>query len=854
MGKFEIKGYNSYSGCDIVVTARLNVITGAKKEMKEKVYTLGSLQTLSVSTHQDKQPVRVIGSTNALDYVMGQRTIAGSLVFAVFDQHFATEMFNDLEESTGKTFFLPDELPALDITITFANEYGKKSRMAIYGLRIINEGQVMSINDLYTENTYQFVATAMEPLKKGVQGGTSSSSNKSEHIVPYSGDNNDKNKNKGENIYNRNLATNLFTLRRVTLTAIVEQPTNKEQEGIVKLYLSPNQKTGTISILNKKNNEIIKEIQMINHMRQYIVYLKPGEYSAWYQDKGQTLSNTVNFIINNSYVFDTIVDDTPIIESVTYNSISVLSNNPSHDTCVCIDVSTRKTYEQEIKSRMAYFKALKENTNYLIYTKLKDKYSKTVQVKTLKNKNELLNGFKDYVKYNSLLLSKDFDEYTDILNKLKDDHFLTALEKEKDLKAKELMFMGVKYKNEFTSTLNSSNCESMPTKKINNMFGNTFKFNAGVSKANIFINRNKKDYYEATESYPTEVTYTGKPNTLYNVVGVNNNFVKSPKYTFYSFSDNDKHNLKNIYGNVDVLNSYELQYPINSKLSELSLKCLNAKENKNKDINLLKAPGGYIDNSLNLIADIDYTDILGKKNKDYYLCVSKLNECLDSTPFRKIKINDSDNHILVGKYSTAINNNDVFVLWIEDEDYNVVSELGFVSSLEDTNNLNDYLIKQDGSLILKKIENNIDKTGYLSELVSYLSSNNMYSKNIYKELAQLLVSNREDHYHLIYELFKIMFSDICVNREKYRKAIYNKKTKNISFDNAENAELIQIGIKKDEYTVFHFNTNNAFVNDMYDINIFYLINQNPVIKSGFVIIDNNNAKSFYINLEVTNND
>lgn len=280
MGKFEIKGYNSYSGCDIVVTARLNVITGAKKEMKEKVYTLGSLQTLSVSTHQDKQPVRVIGSTNALDYVMGQRTIAGSLVFAVFDQHFATEMFNDLEESTGKTFFLPDELPALDITITFANEYGKKSRMAIYGLRIINEGQVMSINDLYTENTYQFVATAMEPLKKGVQGGASSSSNKSEYIVPYSGDNNDKDKNKGENIYNHNLATNLFTFRRITLTAIVEQPTNKEQEGIVKLYLSPNQKTGIISILNKKNNEIIKEIQMVNHMRQYIVYLKSGEYSA----------------------------------------------------------------------------------------------------------------------------------------------------------------------------------------------------------------------------------------------------------------------------------------------------------------------------------------------------------------------------------------------------------------------------------------------------------------------------------------------------------------------------------------------------------------------------------------------
>ena len=142
MATWNQKGYDSYSGCDIVVTARLATLNNSTKKIEEKIYTLGSIQTLSVSTHQDKKPVRVIGSMNALDYTMGQRTIAGSLVFAVFDQHFATEMFNDLKAATGKSFFLPDELPALDITITFANEYGRTSRMAIYGVRIINEGQV----------------------------------------------------------------------------------------------------------------------------------------------------------------------------------------------------------------------------------------------------------------------------------------------------------------------------------------------------------------------------------------------------------------------------------------------------------------------------------------------------------------------------------------------------------------------------------------------------------------------------------------------------------------------------------------------------------------------------------------
>ena len=158
MAYFTIEGYNSYSGCDITVTASLPPING---QIINKYYTLGSLQTLSISTHQDKRPVRSLGVINAKDYVMGPRTIAGSMVFAVFNKHFATEIMNDLGASGGKNVVLPDEIPALNITINFANEYGRMSRMAIYGVKIINEGQVMSINDLYTENTYQFVALGL---------------------------------------------------------------------------------------------------------------------------------------------------------------------------------------------------------------------------------------------------------------------------------------------------------------------------------------------------------------------------------------------------------------------------------------------------------------------------------------------------------------------------------------------------------------------------------------------------------------------------------------------------------------------------------------------------------------------
>ena len=105
MAVLSINGYDSYSGCDIVVTASLP--KSLADDASDDIYfTLGSLQTLSISTHQDKRPVRSLGNMNAKDYVMGQRTIAGSLVFAVFDRHFADRIM----KAAG--VIIPDEIPA----------------------------------------------------------------------------------------------------------------------------------------------------------------------------------------------------------------------------------------------------------------------------------------------------------------------------------------------------------------------------------------------------------------------------------------------------------------------------------------------------------------------------------------------------------------------------------------------------------------------------------------------------------------------------------------------------------------------------------------------------------------------
>ena len=850
MSKFELKGYNSYSGCDIIVTARLNVLTETKKELKEKVYTLGSLQTLSVSTHQDKKPVRVIGSVNALDYVMGQRTIAGSLVFAVFDQHFATEMFKDLEEATGKTFFLPDELPALDFTITFANEYGRQSRMAIYGVRIINEGQVMSINDLYTENTYQFVATAMEPLKKGIQVGSSSSANKTPYINSSQESVEVNAVSIGEEIYKQSQIINLNENTKVSLIVNVEQPTYANQEGIVKLYISPIQSSGTISILDKKKNKIVLDIPVTQNSSQYSVFLRSGDYSAWYHNNGQILSNTVSFIINTISNMEYSCNDTPVIENVTDTTITALSNNPTHTIGVCVDMITLKEIESDINSRIFKFDNLSPNTKYQVYTKHKDSFSNITEVKTLEKEYQNLIIFKDYVKCNKNLLSKDFDNYQEILNKLVDDNYLYTLIKEKSIEAKELIFMAIKYKNEITSVINNDNTTNMPKKKIDNIYGNTFNFENGVAKANIFINKNKRDYFEASETYPIEVTYTGKPNSLYNVISVNNDFIKSPKYTFYAFSDNDKANIEKQFGDVNVLNSLDTIQLSNNKLSIDSLKCLTAKMNKAKDIDLLKAPSAYINDICDLIANIDYKDILGL-DKKYYLCISNLNECLDKTPFRKIEINTTYNNIIIENSLTAINKKDIFAIWIEDEQFNIVSELGFTSALEDIEDLNSYIVKEEIIDIAKKIENNIGKIGLLTDIINSINYESIDTKDIYKELALIFANQKEEiSYDLMYELFKVKFNSICTNKEKYKIAIYNTNSKTINFENAKDVELVHIAIKKDDYIIRVIDDNQANVNSNYDFNLFYLISSNPVIKSGFVLINNNTIKSHLINLEV----
>lgn len=145
--------YTSYSGCDIIASIRVS------DDRPPRI--LGELQTISYSIHREVQPVRTLGRSNPTGFTRGQRTIAGSLIFTVFDRNILNEI---KEEMKLEDISLADELPRFDIDIIMHNEYGRASSMRIEGIIIVDEGQVMSIEDMLTENTMSYMATDIKVL------------------------------------------------------------------------------------------------------------------------------------------------------------------------------------------------------------------------------------------------------------------------------------------------------------------------------------------------------------------------------------------------------------------------------------------------------------------------------------------------------------------------------------------------------------------------------------------------------------------------------------------------------------------------------------------------------------------
>lgn len=196
------KTYTTFSGCDIVAAFNGKVI--------------GELQGITYSVSREKAPVYTMGSAEPRSFSRGKRGIAGTLVFTVFNRDALIEEFKEklngetlgiqkfksegsrdylsiedwdaqmssyasggsttvnsdgttdgkVSDLVGKyTPIYADEILPFDITITFANEYGQRAVLVIYGVELLNEGSGYSIDSVSTEKAYTFVARRIDYMK-----------------------------------------------------------------------------------------------------------------------------------------------------------------------------------------------------------------------------------------------------------------------------------------------------------------------------------------------------------------------------------------------------------------------------------------------------------------------------------------------------------------------------------------------------------------------------------------------------------------------------------------------------------------------------------------------------------------
>lgn len=148
--------HRTFSGADMVAHILLP---------GEKPIPLGNLSTFSYSIYREKVPIRTLGRINVRGFAKGTRTVAGTMIFTVFDEHVVNTLRSKIQYLYEAGRLKADELPPFDIIITGANEYGASAAMRVYGCTIIDEGMTVSIEDIFTETTWQYQARDIRLLE-----------------------------------------------------------------------------------------------------------------------------------------------------------------------------------------------------------------------------------------------------------------------------------------------------------------------------------------------------------------------------------------------------------------------------------------------------------------------------------------------------------------------------------------------------------------------------------------------------------------------------------------------------------------------------------------------------------------
>ena len=575
----------SFSGCDMVATL---LVPDINDSTKKHIYAIGELQTISYSIHMERKAVRSIGNINAKDYILGPRTIAGSLVFTVFNRHFAKNIINDINESLDSDYaFLADELPPFDIIMSFANEYGLKGKLVIYGIRLINEGQVMSINDIYTENTYQFVATDIEYLSDENKYTRNSSVNGKRYLV-----NDDINSNILEIKQKMKKTINSFN-DSVYLSYRKINDANINNNGNVKLILTPFKDYGIIKVASANYNMEINLGNSNIDKNNIVVSLPQGKYTAiWYSDT--ITSNSINFTIRYEQSIIKTNLPCPIIEFLTENYCDVLSNVSEHFFILYTNLNTGETFKEKLVGKRARLEKLESFTEYKMASCNEDEssISNYINFKTLEKGFDMYQNFMQFIIYNIKNMKYDIDTYYEIVMKTKEIYYNTYNIK-KYRSIYETFIESLNYYNNKLATLDSKDFSNevfyyAEIDRLNKMIAGTKELisisstitndrvygynknfivvNAPILEEKDFCTNNllvennvvavdfyrilnnslqyvktikKNNFIYANQDYYI-CNFNDKPNCNYCAYAVNENNFRSSKVTFYTLSEEDK--------------------------------------------------------------------------------------------------------------------------------------------------------------------------------------------------------------------------------------------------------------------------------------------------------------------------
>lgn len=875
-----LDNYNSFSGADVVVSAQMSPVD----EKSCKTHILSSLQTISYSTHQDRAPVRAIGNINALDYVQGQRTIAGTMVFAMFNEHWMTPLLEELSTFTANTDIWSDELPALNLTISVSNEYGYKSNMAVYGVVFIDDGGVMSINDLYTENTLQFIAVGIEPLSSQGQFKHSFSNYKDGYTI-VSADTSNKWTGANYESYKREWTVTPYTpntettkqdpVPGVDAQIIINKPIIDKGNGIVNVYLPENDKTN-IYITNSNTSESIN-IHKKPGTNEFFAQVGIGDYSVVYEDSDTGIySEPYSFTVD--YDKEVITQQQfPVVCSVSDDSISIVPNNEHNkimltkevefleDVVVGSPTPELESIELNIElnnNKEMVISDLLPNTTYSIYTFDKNSKSNKIYIKTFSSKEELFDIFKNYVLTNSKLhVSKDIIDFNFDSLEIGESNIIDSVLKITNNSIKnELLIYAVKLQNEITKSYNEYSVYSALRNDYTEPLKAKFNISEEVKTLIIYMKSKNKNYYVSTVQSNNDYEFIGKPDIRYYAQPILSNNSKGC-YTYFSYYNTNIRNALKEYEDVNNLKSlsiinYKNEY---DKYNKVFLDAIKAYDNFYLYRDLLDSPYCEYTNEI-LFANTNYKEKLQNDNKDYYLCIGEYKDVLEHTPIRKIKISGNYESIELTKYYSGALENTYYLVWIEDSEFNSISKPFILSTYE----IDEDIISFYNNLAkaqLKEIKNIFDSTNSVF--------GNVYN-NLYLEMLSENISNIKDFKYSIcsnlitmeYEYSNTTYTDDLVlsilalmsNDYKNRCSGVTRHDNTLTFNNVVLSHMASIHIAEDKSV-----TKKSYDKYSYDLDeykdgytVLFLIEELGLKESGFILI-NNTSKAIYncnITLEV----